>query len=54
VLKNISSGFRVIILTVLLAGAAAVIRPIADAEEIEEDEDDSALMEFEQRGGKGR
>lgn len=54
VLKNISSGFRVIILTVLLAGAAAVIRPIADAEEIEEDEDDSALMEFEQRGGKGQ
>ncbi|MCR4652417.1 MAG: AzlC family ABC transporter permease [Eubacterium sp.] len=54
VLKSISSGFRVIILTVLLAGAAAVIRPIADAEEIEEDEDDSALMEFEQRGVKGQ
>ncbi len=32
-LKEISSGFRVIILTLAIAGAAAVIRPLPDAEE---------------------
>ena len=33
VLRNISSGFRVIILTIVIAGAAAVIRPV-DPEEV--------------------
>ena len=28
VLRNISSGFRVIILTIVIAGAAAAIRPV--------------------------
>ncbi|MBQ9354376.1 MAG: AzlC family ABC transporter permease [Clostridia bacterium] len=32
-LKNISSGFRIIILTVLLAGIAAFIKPIEESEE---------------------
>lgn len=39
VLRSISSGFRVIILTLVLAGAAALIRPLpADPDEEEEDE----------------
>ena len=36
--KGISSGFKVIILTILLAGAAAVIKPIEDIEEAAEQE----------------
>ncbi len=33
VLKDISSGFRIIILTLLLAGGAALIRPVKQEEE---------------------
>ena len=32
VLRDISSGFRIIILTILIAGAAAVIKPVSDEE----------------------
>lgn len=35
VLKNVSSGFRVIILTALLAGIAAAIKPVEDGENVE-------------------
>lgn len=33
VLKEISSGFRIIILTLIIAGIAAVLRPVSDEEE---------------------
>ncbi len=36
--RLISSGFRIIILTVLIAGAAAVIRPIPDVQEVTDNE----------------
>lgn len=36
-LREISSGFRVIILTLVIAGAAAWLRPIAEEEEASED-----------------
>jgi hypothetical protein len=52
-LRRISPGFRVIILTVLLAGAAAWIRPVDDEDETENDEDDDALLKFEREGETG-
>ncbi len=42
VLKDISSGFKIIILTVIIAGIAAAFFPIKDTEELP---DDSALEE---------
>ena len=38
VLRSVSSGFRVIILTLVLAGAAALIRPIPSDPDEEEEE----------------
>ncbi len=38
VLSGISSGFRVIILTILIAGVAAAVRPVEDEEVVESEE----------------
>ena len=36
--KGISSGFKVIILTILLAGAAAALKPIEDDNDSEQED----------------
>ena len=37
-LKNISSGFQIILLTVLISGAAAVLFPVPAREEVGDNE----------------
>ncbi len=53
VLREISSGFRVIILTLVLAGAAAVIRPLPEDGAEDGPETGSAVPEMAGKSGKG-